>query len=286
MRVAFLGLGIMGRAMASNLVKAGHQVTVWNRTPKSVEGARTATTPGEAAEGAEVVWMCVSDTVAVESVMFGEGGLESHIAPGMIVADSSTISPKATRRFAEHVIERGADYVDAPVTGSKVGAEAGTLTFIVGGAEATIARLQPLFEAMGKTVMRMGETGMGQSAKLAMNLQIAMIYQGFAEGITMARKLGVDPAKLVELIQASMVRSGVVDYKAPFVLQHDYTPNFPLKLMLKDLRLAQDAARDAQLKLPGLEMAEAMYAAANDAGQGELDYCSSLKLIEQWAGLE
>jgi 3-hydroxyisobutyrate dehydrogenase/2-hydroxy-3-oxopropionate reductase len=274
----------MGSAMAANLVKAGHEVTVWNRTPKSVAGARTAETPGEAAAGSEVVWMCVSDTVAVEQVLFGENGLESRITAGMIVVDSSTISPKATCRFAEHMVERGADYVDAPVTGSKVGAEAGTLTFIVGGSEETIARLQPLFEAMGKTVMRMGDTGMGQSAKLAMNLQIAMIYQGFAEGITMARKLGVEPARLVELIQASMVRSGVVDYKAPFVLKHDYTPNFPLKLMLKDLRLAQDAARDAHLKLPGLEMVEEMYAAAAEAGQGDLDYCSTLKLIEEWAG--
>lgn len=279
MRVAFLGLGIMGSAMAANLVKAGHEVTVWNRTPKSVAGARTAATPLEAATGVDVVWMCVSDTMAVEQVLFGEQGAKHAVTPGMIVVDSSTISPKATRRFAEHMVERGADYVDAPVTGSKVGAEAGTLTFIVGGSEETIARLQPLFEAMGKTVMRMGETGMGQSAKLAMNLQIAMIYQGFAEGITMARKLGVEPARLVELIQASMVRSGVVDYKAPFVLKQDYTPNFPLKLMLKDLRLAQDAARDAGLELPGLEMVEEIYAAAADAGQGDLDYCSTIKLL-------
>ncbi len=280
MRVAFLGLGIMGHAMASNLVKAGFDVTVWNRTPKHVAGARTANTPGEAACNAEVIWMCVSDTVAVEQVMFGEDGLESHIAPGMIVVDSSTISPKATRRFAEHTIERGADYVDAPVTGSKIGAEAGTLTFIVGGREESINRLGPLLEAMGKTVMRMGEVGMGQSAKLAMNLQIAMIYQGFAEGITMAKKLGVDPARLVELIQASMVRSGVVDYKAPFVLKQDYTPNFPLRLMLKDLRLAQDAAADAQLTLPGLEMVEAIYEQAAEAGDGDKDYCASIKVLD------
>ncbi len=137
MRVAFLGMGIMGRPMAANLVKAGHEVTVWNRTPgKDVEGAKSAPTPAEAAQGAEVVWMCVSDTPAVESILFGPHGVESSLAEGMTIVDSSTIAPSATRAFAERVRPRGVQYVDAPVTGSKVGAEAGTLIFIVGGDEA------------------------------------------------------------------------------------------------------------------------------------------------------
>ena len=148
MRVAFLGLGIMGQSMATNLVKAGHEVTVWNRTPgKQVEGARAAATPAEAAQGAEVVWMAVSDTAAVESVLFGPDGVESSLTEGMIVVDSSTISPSATRKFAERVARKGAHYVDSPMTGSKVAAEAGTLLFIVGGDEAPIERLKPLYAA-------------------------------------------------------------------------------------------------------------------------------------------
>ncbi len=183
MRVAFLGLGIMGQSMATNLVKAGHEVTVWNRTAgKQVEGARAAATPAEAAQGAEVVWMAVSDTAAVENVLFGPDGVEPSLTEGMIVVDSSTISPSATRKFAERVAHKGARYVDSPMTGSKAGAESGTLLFIVGGEEHAIERLKPLYAAMGKKIFRMGEVGKGQSAKLAMNLQIALIYEGFAEG--------------------------------------------------------------------------------------------------------
>ena len=136
MRVAFLGLGIMGRPMAANLAKGGHEVTVWNRTPgKDVQGARAAATPAEATRGAEVVWICVSDTKAVESLLFGTDGVEGALAEGMIVVDSSTIAPSATRNFAARLSSRGVDYVDAPVTGSKVGAEAGTLLFMAGGEE-------------------------------------------------------------------------------------------------------------------------------------------------------
>lgn len=287
MRVAFLGQGIMGGPMAANLVKAGHEVTVWNRTPgKTVVGARTAATPTEAARDAEVAWICVSDTEAVRNVLFGEGGLAAAARPGMTVVDSSTIAPSATREFAARLKELGADFVDAPVTGSKAGAESGQLIFIAGGAEETIARLHPLFQAMGKAVVRMGEVSMGEAAKLAMNLQIALIYEGFAEGLTLATKLGVEPAKLVELVQASMVRSGVVDYKAPFVLRSDFSPNFPLRLMYKDIRLMMEAAREQRVKLPGLETVEEIYEVAMEEGQGDLDYAATLALLQRWAGLE
>jgi len=286
MRVAFLGLGIMGRAMASNLAKAGHEVTVWNRTPRDVDGARTASSPAEAAQGAEVVWMCVSDTKAVESVLFGAQGVEQSLRDGMTIVDSSTISPSATRQFAERMKSKGVQYVDAPVTGSKVGAENGTLIFIVGGDEAAIERLKPLFAAMGKVFFRMGETGKGQAAKLVMNLQIALIYEGFAEALTLATKLGVDPETLMPLINASMIRSGVVEYKAPFVLKRDFSPNFPLRLMRKDLRLAMDAAKELRVKLPGLEMVEEIYDLAVEEGQADLDYAATLTLLEKWAGVQ
>src|SRR6202041_2720357 len=193
MRVAFLGLGIMGRSMAANLVKAGHEVSVWNRTSgqdKDVEGARTASSPADAAEAGEGVRTCVSDTKAAESVLFGPNGVNDSLAEGMIIADSSTISPTATVRFAERVKVKGVAYVDAPMTGSKIAAAAGSLIFMVGGDDAVLARLKPLFDAMGKQVFRMGETGKGQATKLVINLQIGMIFEGFAEALTMSTKVG------------------------------------------------------------------------------------------------
>jgi 3-hydroxyisobutyrate dehydrogenase-like beta-hydroxyacid dehydrogenase len=289
MRVAFLGLGIMGRPMAANLVKAGHEVAVWNRTAgkdKDVEGASSATSPAEAARGAEVVWVCVSNTKAVESILFGPDAVEQALAEGMIIADSSTISPSATRRFAERVKARGVDYVDAPITGSKIAAEAGSLIFMAGGDEAVLARLDPLFKAMGKQVFHMGETGIGQATKLVMNLQIALIFEGFAEALTLGTKLGVDVEKLLPLVQASMVRSGVVDYKAPFILKRDFSPNFPLRLMFKDIHLALDAAKESRVRLPGLEAVEEVYDLAAEEGHQDLDYAATLMLLEKWAGVE
>jgi len=287
MRVAFLGLGIMGRPMAANLVKAGHEVAVWNRSAgHPVEGARTAISPADAAKNAEVIWMCVADTAAVERLLFAPDGVEPSLQQGVVVIDSSTISPAATRDFAERVRQKGADYLDAPITGSKMGAESAQLIFIVGGNEETVEQMQPLFQAMGKAVMRMGDVGMGQSAKLAMNLMIALIYEGFAEAMVLARKLGVEPEKLVSLVQASMVRSGVMDYKAPFVLRHDFTPNFPLRLMYKDLQLMLDAAKQNRVKLPAVETVKEIYELASEDGLEDLDYAATLTLLERWAGLE
>jgi 3-hydroxyisobutyrate dehydrogenase-like beta-hydroxyacid dehydrogenase len=279
MKIAYLGLGIMGRPMAENLVKAGHEVTVWNRTPKSIEGARVAATPGEAAKNADLVWMCVADTKAVEAVLFGAGGVEAVLRPGVIVVDSSTIAPLSTRQFAERVRAKGAEYVDAPVTGSKIGAENAQLLFIVGGPEKTVAKLDPLFMALGKKVIRVGETGAGGSAKIGMNLMIAAIFEGFAEALALTGKLGVPPEKLVELIQNSMIRSGVTDYKASFVLQQDWSPNFPLRLMLKDIHLMLDAAREEKLKLPALQEIEKIYQKAVEAGHANDDYAATVETV-------
>ena len=286
MRVAFLGMGIMGRPMAANLVKAGHDVNIWNRTSgKDVPGAKTCSSPAEAARGREIVWLCVSDTKAVEQVLFGANGAAAALDKGAIVADSSTISPSASVGFAAKIRERGCDFIDAPVTGSKVAAEGGSLVFIVGGREETISRLQPLLNAMGKTVIHMGENGKGLAAKLAQNLQIAFIYEGLAEGLTLAKKMGVPPEKLFQLISASMIRSGVAEYKAPFILKRDYSPNFPLRLMHKDMHLMMDAGRENGVKLPGLEKIDEIYEAATRAGYQDLDYAATIMLLEEWAGM-
>lgn len=286
MRIAFLGLGIMGRPMASRLVAAGQEVSVWNRSARQhVEGATTAVSPADAAKEAEVVWCCVADTAAVERVVFADDGALQSLREGAIVVDSSTISPSATVRFAQRVNERGVHWVDAPVTGSKIGAENGQLIFIVGGATEPVEYLDPLFKAMGKSVIHVGGTGKGQSAKLCMNLMLALIYEGFAEAYTLAQKMGVDPHKLVELIQASMVRSGAIDYKAPFVLRRDYTPNFPLRLMHKDIHLMLDLAKEHRVKLPALETVDEIYELSSEEGWDDLDYAATLGLLEKWAGV-
>ncbi len=286
MRVAFLGLGIMGSRMAANLVKAGHEVSVWNRTPKPVEGARIAPTPGDAARGAEVVWLCVADTAAVEQVLFGANGVEPELSSGMVVVDSSTISPSATSRFAQRVRARGADYADAPAIGSKGAAEDGSLVFIVGATEELIRRLQPLFAAMGKKAIRTGDTGKGEATKLAINLQVALIFEAFAEGLVLTTKLGVAPECLIEAIQASVVRSGVVDYKAPAVLRRDFAPHLPLRLMRKDIGLMLDAAQEVRVQLPALEALAGIYGAAVEEGFADKDYSATLQLLEKWAGIE
>ncbi len=287
MRVAFLGMGIMGRAMAANLVKAGHEVSVWNRSAgKHVEGARVAVSPADAARGAEVVWMCVADTAAVERLLFSTDGVETVLEQGMILVDSSTIAPSATRKFAERVRARGADYVDAPMTGSKAGAESGQLIFIVGGEEATLARLQPLFDVMGKKVLHMGPTGHGQSAKLGGNLAISLMFEGLVEALTLTSKLGVPRERFMEVVNASMIRSGVSDYKGPFLLRHDFSPNFPLRLMHKDIHLMLEAAKEARVKLPGLETVEEVYEIATEEGHADQDYAATLALLEKWAGIE
>ena len=286
MRIGFLGLGIMGKPMAQNLVKAGHEVKVWNRTPgKVVEGAHAAATPKEAAKDAEIVWLCVSDTKAVEQVLFGRDGVIESLKPGAIVVDSSTILPASSLKFAERVRQKGGEFVDAPVTGSKVGAENGQLIFIVGSRPETFENLQPLFRVMGKSAVRVGENGKGLAAKLSMNLMIAMTFEGFAEALVLAKKQQVDLEPLLSLINQSMVRSGVVDYKAPFVLSRDFSANFPMRLMHKDIHLMLEAAKQNGVRLPGLETVDKVYQDSTREGHSELDYAATLMTLEKAAGV-
>jgi len=286
MHVAFLGLGIMGRPMATNLVKAGHDVTVWNRTPgRDVEGAASASTPAEAVKDKEAVWVCVSDTMAVQQVLFGAQGAAEGLSSGTIVVDSSTIAPSASLGIMEGLQERGCEFLDAPMTGSKVAAESGQLIFMVGGNPANIERTEPLFRAMGKQVIHMGDNGKGLVAKLAQNMNIVFIYEGLCESLTLAKKLGVPPEKMFQLIQASMIRSGVAEYKQPFILNQDFSPNFPLRLMHKDIHLMLDTGKDSGVDLPGLKKIDEIYEEAKAAGLDEMDYAATITLLEERAGL-
>jgi 3-hydroxyisobutyrate dehydrogenase-like beta-hydroxyacid dehydrogenase len=272
--------------MAMNLVKAGHEVTIWNRTPgKDVPGATTAPNPAEAAKNQEAVWICVSDTKAVQQVLFGPNGAIEGLSSGTIVVDSSTISPSASLGFMEGLNAHGCEFLDAPVTGSKVAAESGQLIFMIGGNPANIERVEPLLRAMGKKVIHMGDNGKGLSAKLAQNMNIVFIYEGLCESLTLAKKLGVPAEKMFELIGSSMIRSGVAEYKQPFILNEDYTPNFPLKLMHKDMHLMMDAAKENGVDLPGLHKIDEIYEEASKAGMDEMDYAATITLLEERAGL-
>jgi 3-hydroxyisobutyrate dehydrogenase-like beta-hydroxyacid dehydrogenase len=289
--VGFIGLGIMGTPMALNLVQAGFNVTVYNRTrskadPLERAGARVAASPAEAARDAEVIVSIVSDTAAMEEVVCGEGGVLETIRSGAVLIDSSTISPTMSRKLACHLAGKGASMLDAPVTGSKHGAEKGELTFMIGGERETLERALPVLKVLGKKHIYCGQQGLGLAAKLAMNAILATMVEIFSEGFVMAAKAGVPPQTLLEIMQSSLARSGIVDFKAPFVFKGDFTPYFPLKLMHKDLELAMEAAYAQNLPMPATAAVKEVYGAAKAQGKGDLDYVAVITFLEGLAGVE
>lgn len=284
--VGFIGLGLMGRPMALNLLKAGYAVTVWNRTRARADdvvaaGATLAATPREASAGADVVFTIVSDPPAVEAVLWGADGALAGLRKGTVLVDSSTISPDLARRTAAACAERGVEYLDAPVTGGTWGAEKGELVFMVGGEAATLARVEPLIGAMGKRWFLLGPNGAGQTIKLAMNLILALEVQAFAEALAIVQAAGLAGERLVEVMQSSMGRAPVLDVKAPVMLSRDYTASFPLRLMYKDIALAMDLARELKLTLPAGSAARDIYGAVRSASKDDPDYAAVARFWEK-----
>ena len=284
--VGFIGLGLMGRPMALNLLKAGYAVTVWNRTRAHADdvvaaGATLAATPREAAAGADVVFTIVSDPPAVEAVLWGADGALAGLRKGTVLVDSSTISPDLARRTAAACAERGVEYLDAPVTGGTWGAEKGELVFMVGGEAATLARVEPLIGAMGKRWFLLGPNGAGQTIKLAMNLVLALEVQAFAEALAIVKSAGLAGERLVEVMQSSMGRAPVLDVKAPVMLSGDYKASFPLRLMYKDVALAMDLARELKITLPAGAAARDTYGAVRSASKDDPDYAAVARFWEK-----
>ncbi|MGB6544821.1 MAG: NAD(P)-dependent oxidoreductase [Candidatus Acidiferrales bacterium] len=284
--VGFIGLGLMGRPMALNLLKAGYAVTVWNRTRSRAEalaseGATLAATPRETAAGADVVFMIVSDPPAVESVLWGAEGALSGLRKGMVLVDSSTVSPDLARKSAAACAERGVEYLDAPVTGGTWGAEKGELVFMVGGTAATLARVEPLLSVMGKRWFLLGPNGAGQTIKLAMNLVLALEVQAFAEALAIVKTAGLPGERLVEVMQSSMGRAPVLDVKAPVMLSGDYKASFPLRLMYKDVALALDLARELKLTLPAGAAARDTYGSVRSASNDDPDYAAVARFFDK-----
>jgi 3-hydroxyisobutyrate dehydrogenase-like beta-hydroxyacid dehydrogenase len=289
--IGFIGLGIMGQPMALNLLKAGHRLTVYNRTAGKTEplkqaGAQVASTPAAAAQDADFVIMIVTDSAAVEEVVLGKDGILGTVARGAIVIDSSTISPVVSRKMACHVAGQGASWLDAAVTGSKHGAEKGELTFMVGGDRQTFERAMPILQVLGKKHIYCGQNGMGLSAKLAQNTIQATMLEVFCEGLVLATKAGVAPGTMLEILQSSLARAALTDFKAPFILKGDFAPYFPLKLMHKDLELAMEAGFVLNVPMPTLASVKEVYGAAKAQGKGELDYAAVMTFLEELAGVK
>jgi len=289
--IGFIGLGIMGQPMALNLVKAGHKLTVYNRTAGKAEplkqaGAQVASTPAGAAKGADFVILIVTDTAAVEEVVTGKDGILETVASGAIVIDSSTISPAVSRKMACHIAGKGASWLDAAVTGSKHGAEKGELTFMVGGDRQTFERALPILQVLGKKHIYGGLNGMGLSAKLAQNTIQATMLEVFSEGLVLATKAGVAPETMLEILQSSLARAALTDFKAPFIFKGDFTPYFPLKLMHKDLELAMEAGFAQSVPMPTLAAVKEVYGACKAQGKGDLDYAAIITFLEELAGVK
>jgi len=289
--VGFIGLGIMGSPMALNLIKAGFQVAAYNRSagkaaPIEKAGGRIAATPAEAANGADFVMSIVSDSSASEMVMTGKDGVLEAVKPGAIIIDSATISPVVSRRLACYAAGKQASFLDAPVTGSKQGAEKGELTFMIGGERDALERAMPVLSVLGKKHIYCGPNGAGLSAKLAQNTIQATMVEVFCEGFVLAAKAGVKPETMFEIIQSSLARAALTDFKAPFIFKGDFTPYFPLKWMHKDLALAMDAAYAQGVPMPTAAAVKEVYAAARAQGKGDLDYAAVITFLEGLAGVE
>lgn len=291
-KLGFLGLGIMGYPMARNLLKQGHEVAVWSFTASKTEalraeaGALPCATPRAVAEASEVVFLCVGDTEMAETVILGKDGLVEGAAPGSIIVDTSTIAPSASVAIAQALEAKGIHFLGAPVTGSKPGAEGGTLTFMVGGEQQVYLRAKPYMEAMGANFYYCGGHGAGLHAKLTQNLILSNLLQAFNEGMVLCAKSGVDPQLMLDILNNSAARSGLVAFKAPYVFSRNFETNFSIKWMHKDVGLMLQSGDEQGVPLPLTALTQQMLKSAIAEGYGDEDICASIKVLERIAGVE
>ena len=281
-KIGLIGLGLMGRPMGLNLLKAGYSLTVWNRTSSRASelvaaGAKLAQSPRELAANSQFVISIVSDPPALEAVLWGDDGAVQSLQRDSIYMDSSTVSPALARKIASACTARGVRFLDAPVTGGDWGAKKGELIFMAGGDVATLVDAEPVLRALGKKWFHLGPNGAGQTIKLAMNLILALQVDALAEGLALVTGAGLQGEKLVEVLQSSMARAPVLDIKSQNLLKGDYTPSFPLRLMHKDLNLALELANQVQVDLPATAAAYKTYSKVKDEAKEDLDYSAVMK---------
>jgi 2-hydroxy-3-oxopropionate reductase len=290
MKVGFIGLGIMGRPMAQNLLAAGHTLFAHDLKPVPEElrakGAVPCGSGEEVARQVEVVITMVPDTPHVAEALFGPKGVAAGLSPGKIVVDMSSISPIETKGFARRVEELGCRYLDAPVSGGEVGAKSGTLTIMVGGPEETFQKVKPLFEAMGKNVTRVGENGDGQTCKVANQIIVALNIEAVGEALLFASKMGADPAKVRQALMGGFASSRVLEVHGERMIQRSFQPGFRIELHQKDLRLALDNARQAGVSLPNTATAQELFSACAAHGGKAWDHSGLVRALELLAGHE
>jgi 2-hydroxy-3-oxopropionate reductase len=286
MKIAFIGLGIMGRPMAGHLKTAGHDITVVERASLTAEDRAAfavAPTIAAAVAGAEAVILMVPDTPDVEAVLFGAAGVAEGLKPGTLVIDMSSISPTETKKFAERIAAKGGDYVDAPVSGGEVGAKQASLTIMCGGSEAAFAKAKPLFEAMGKNITLVGPVGAGQTCKVANQIIVALTIEAVAEALTFASKAGADPAKVRQALMGGLATSRILELHGERMIKRTFNPGFRIRLHQKDLNLALSAGRDLGVALPNTASTQQLFAAVSAAGGAELDHSGLVKALETLA---
>ena len=286
--VGFIGLGIMGRPMARNLMQAGNRLIVLDRNPAPVAeltslGAEVAESPGLLASGSDAVITMLPDTPDVEEVALGPGGVLSGIRPGALYLDMSTVSPMLAERISEAGAAKGAAILDAPVSGGEVGAQKATLSIMVGGEEGAFERALPLLQAMGKNIVHCGGPGAGQIVKACNQILVALTIEGVAEALTLGARAGVDPAKIVQVLGAGLARCGILETRGPRMIAGDFAPGFRSRLHDKDLRIALAAGQAYQSPLPATAIVHEMFKQMVVSGRGELDHTGLLDLLQEWA---
>lgn len=288
-KVGFVGLGIMGAAMAKNLLGAGHDLVVHNRTREKAEvlgvlGAQVADSPGEVAEKCSVVITMLPGPSDVWQVVTGEGGLLNSAQEGSLIVDMSTSSPNLALALYRAAKEQGVGTLDAPVSGGDVGAAEGTLSIMVGGDEENFGRALPLFEVMGGTVVHAGGAGTGQTVKACNQIVVALVIEAVSEALVLATRCGADPERVVEALSGGLAASKVLEVKGGKLLSHDFSPGGKAEYHRKDLGIALEAARDHGAVLPATAMVDQMFGALIAKGRGGWDHSALITLIEEWSG--
>jgi len=291
MNIAFIGMGIMGKPMAINLKRAGHTVYVHGRRPETMTppleaGCAGCASIAEAAAQADIIIVMVSDTIDVEQVLFDDKGVIHGARPGSVVVDMSTISPTATRHMARKLRDHGIEMLDAPVSGGEVGAINATLSIMVGGKPEVFERVKPVFEAMGKNIVLVGDNGAGQVAKACNQIVVAVTIEAVAEALTFARKNDVDPAKVRDALMGGFAGSRILEVHGKRMLDNDYTPGFKTKLHQKDINIVMQTAKELGLALPGAALVMQHLNALMGTGGAELDSAAVMKIVERESGME
>ena len=284
-RIGFIGLGLMGLPMSKNLLKSGYAVTVFNRSRAAMDelvavGAQLANSPSEVAQQSDVVLTCLPDSPDVEAVVLGENGVLSGSRPGMLYVDHSTIAPVTSRKLYEALKLSGVAALDAPVSGGDIGAQQGTLSIMVGGDEAAFGRSLPILQAMGKNIIHIGDAGAGQVTKACNQIVVAMTVQAVAEALTLAKKSGVDPAKVRDALLGGFAQSRVLEVHGQRMLDRTFQPGFKLNLHRKDMNIVLQTGKELNLPLLGTAQVTELMNAAIAQGKGELDNSALITLYE------